>query len=229
MTTSYRMLVTAVVLLFVLAAGGASADDFGGLYVGGNFGRARNSYDPGANIDSQLYAQAQNIGGTIALTRREIDKMSDAWWADAGYFFTPNIGIDAGFMHLGEIKYAATGTITSSAGSEFLESTNEITSHGPVLALVFRMPLTESLAVDVRAGDYYGKTVFDSATTVNTKLFFGATTKSSSSLLAGVGVSYNLNGHLSFRVDYLHVQHAGDSVVGEYNVNLVTGGLAYYF
>jgi len=229
MPASQGRFISAAVVLAALVTGAARADDFSSFYLGGNFGRARNSYDTAGNIDSQIYSEAQSAGETAQFTRRDIKKMSDAWWADVGYFFTPNFAIDAAFMHLGEIKYGATGTLTSTAGSQSLETTDEAISHGPALALVFRVPLTESLAIDLRAGDYYGKTVFDSAVTVNSNLFFEATTKTKSALLAGFGASYNLTGHCAVRVDYLHVHHAGDAAVGVYNVNLVTGGLSFFF
>src|SRR5450432_567053 len=69
-----------VLVLFMLVAlftGSARADDFDALYVGGNFGRAHNTYDTAKNIDSQIIAEAQSAGSTAVFTRRDIRKMSD--------------------------------------------------------------------------------------------------------------------------------------------------------
>jgi opacity protein-like surface antigen len=51
-----------------------------------------------------------------------------------------------------------------------------------------------------------------------------------SSLLAGVGASYTLDGHLSIRLDYLRVDKTGDdNSVGKFSVNAATVGVSYTF
>jgi opacity protein-like surface antigen len=230
MRRGIRSLVFVAAVLFVaVTAQSVQASDLNGLYVGGNFGRARNSYDTGA-IDTQIFAEAASAGDTSSFYRRDIRKMSDVWSADVGYFFSPNIGVDAAFLHLGEIKYIAAGTLASPITSQSLVTTNEVNSHGPVLSLVLRLALTESIAVDARAGDYYGKATLDNTISVGPNTQFVATSKSVSSLLAGIGASYTFAGHWSLRTDYLHVHQTGDqATVGKFSVNLVTAGLSFTF
>src|ERR1700684_3341115 len=93
------------------------ADELSGAYLGGNFGRARNSYDTGF-IDAQIASAAAGAGDTVDFTARSIQRMSDAWWADAGYFFTPYAGIDAAFLHVGEIRYVAVGQLANFFGNQ---------------------------------------------------------------------------------------------------------------
>jgi opacity protein-like surface antigen len=156
--------------------------------------------------------------------------MSDVWSASVGYLFTPYFGIDAAFMHLGEIKYIATGTLQGAVDSQYLETTNEISSHGPALSLIIRLPLSESWAVDVRAGDYLGKTTSDNNTAAGSNSEFVAESKATSSLLAGVGAAYSFAGHWTFRIDYLHVHQTGDQETGgKFSVNLATAGIAFTF
>jgi opacity protein-like surface antigen len=156
--------------------------------------------------------------------------MSDVWWFDAGYFFTPYIGVDAAFMHLGEMRYIAVGSISGSANTESLASTTEVTSHGPALSLILRLPLTESFDVSLRVGDYFGKTLLQNDVIAGGNSVFFSQSKSGSSLLAGVGASYAFAGHYSVRIDYLRVNDSGDSgTTGKFSINMATVGVSYTF
>jgi opacity protein-like surface antigen len=227
---SFGFLSAALALSLAAPGTGVRALDLSGAYIGGNFGRAMNTWDTGF-VDDQLNTDATNNGDTIDFTARSIRRMSDAWWADAGYFFSPYVGIDAAFLHIGEIKYLAVGTLTTSDGTTYpLSSSTEVVSHGPALSFIFRLPLTESFAADLRLGDYFGKATQDNTTIVNSHTSFSAVSKSTSSLLTGAGLSYTVAGHLSLRIDYLRVNHTGDStLVGKFSVNMGTAGLSYTF
>jgi opacity protein-like surface antigen len=55
-------------------------------------------------------------------------------------------------------------------------------------------------------------------------------TSNRSSLLAGLGVTYVFAGHWSARLDYLRIEHAGDSATtGKYNVGFLAVGASYTF
>jgi hypothetical protein len=221
--------------LLLLAAGALTiaehpsrADDLDGTYVGANFGRARNTYGTGF-IDSQLSSEAAAAGDTLMLTRKFTNRLADFWSANAGYLFTPYVGVEAAFLHLGEIKYIAVGSVTNSGSTEPLTSTTEVTSHGPALSLLLRLPLAEAFETDLRLGDYFGKTTLDSNLIVGGNTQFTAHSKSGSSLVADVGAAYTVAAHYSFRVDYLRVQNAGDSGTGKFSVNVLSAGVTYTF
>jgi hypothetical protein len=204
------------------------ADGLSGVYVGGNFGRARSSYDT-ALIDRQVGALAAGSGDTVDFTDRSIQRTSDAWWADAGYFLTPYLEIEAAYVHLGDMKYVAVGTASGAGVNQPISSTNEVASRGPALALIARLPLSEYFAVDLRVGDYVGKATVDSGLTVGANSAYAAQSKSSSSLLAGLGAAYTVAGHWSVRLDYLRFNKTGDSEVGRFSVNLASAGVSYTF
>jgi opacity protein-like surface antigen len=223
-------------LLTAIAMGGAaygervSASDLSGAYFGGDFGRARSAYDTGF-IDGQISSAAAASGDTVNFTGRSVQRMSDAWWADAGYFFMPFVGIDAAFLHVGEMRYVAAGRLTSFFGSQSAFNTeNEVTSHGPALSLVLRLPLTESFAADLRLGDYYGKATLDNAVNVGSNSASTIASKSSSALLAGVGASYTIGAHVSIRLDYLRIDKTGSNdTIGKFSVNMAAAGVTYTF
>jgi opacity protein-like surface antigen len=227
--TGFAISSTAILLAAAALAQSVPADDLSGAYLGGNFGRARSSYDTGF-IDGQITSAAAGAGDTVDLTARSTQRMSDAWWADAGYFFTPYVGVDAAFLHIGEMRYVAVGQITSLFGSKSIGTENEVTSHGPALSLILRLPLTESFAANLRLGDYYGKATWDNSINVGANSTFTPTSKSESSLLAGVGAAYTVGGHVSIRLDYLRVNKTGSSdATGKFSVNMATAGVSYTF
>jgi len=226
--TGLGFLYAAVMLGGAAADRNAFADGLSGAYLGGNFGRARSSYDTGS-IDSQIASLVADSGDTVNFTDRSIQRMSDAWWVNAGYFFNPYIGLDAAFLHVGEIKYIAVGTLTGLGGNQSISSATEVSTHGPALSLIARLPLSENFAVDLRVGDYFGKAIFNNLITVDANSAATDASKTNSSLLAGVGASYTVAGHWSVRLDYLRVNKTGDSDVGKFSVNLATAGVSYTF
>ena len=143
----------ALITIAMLGVTAARADDVdAGAYFGGNFGRAHNTFDT-AFIDSELAAAATVDGDTAAYRAKSTRRMSDVWWADGGYLFNPYVGIEAAFFHLGEIKYWAVGTLITPAGEDALSTKSEISSKGPALSLVLRLPLTNAFEADLRVGD----------------------------------------------------------------------------
>jgi len=223
------VLLSALGLLTVSLEETAFAEALSGAYLGGNFGRAQNTYDT-AFMDDQIKGAAAASGDTVVFTNSSVQKMSDAWWIDAGYLFTPFFGIDAAFFHLGEIKYVATGTVTTSSGNQPITTPNEVTSHGPALSLILRLPLTESFAANLHVGDYLGKATWENTLSSSSKSSTAAQSNTGSSLLAGVGASYTAWGHWSFRLDYLRANHTGsNNTVGTFSVNLATAGVSYTF
>jgi len=208
----------------------AAAGDLDGLYFSGNYGRARSTYDQNFVAD-QLTTFANATGGTLAPDSSRVFRTSSAWWADAGYWFGPNFGVDAAFLHLGQLKYSSAGSLTVPTGSNpvtypYLLGA-EVSSHGPALALVGRLPLTESLEMDARVGDYYGKTTLTTGFELNSPYSVSADSASGSSLLLGVGAGYSFGTHWSLRVEYLRIGQIGNKVVGKFDVNLPAVGFSF--
>jgi opacity protein-like surface antigen len=199
------------------------------VYFGGNYGRDRNSYDTG--FVSNTYATAvENAGDTLVPTASSVHRTSTAWFADAGYWLGHYFGVEAAFLHLGQLKYAAIGTLESSfSADQQLITGAEIISQGPALSLRGRLPLTESVEIDGRLGDYFGKTTFATVLDLGSQYSASSSSVTRSSLLVGIGASYSFGEHLSLRIDYDFVSRAGDSSTGRYNVSLPTVGLSFTF
>jgi hypothetical protein len=217
------------VLLGLAALGRtAHADELTGFYIGGNIGRTQIDYDL-TRYESQLIGQASAYG-TLAFTSASPHKQSNAWWANAGYMVGPYIGIDASFLHLGELTNRNLGTYTQTGSSASpVIATTALRSSGPALALLVRCPLSESFDLNFRIGDYFAKTSLVNGLDLNTYTVTPQSNRTSS-LLLGVGGALTFAGHWSAKLDLLRVNKAGSSsTVGTYNVTLASIGVSYTF
>ena len=215
----------------------ARAQDGYGLYVGGDIGRAKFHYDSAAFAASLpgLYAP----DGKLEFANHDSHDSATAWWVDAGYMRWRYVGIEAAYLHLGEISYRASGTYTPTGGQAHSATASTVFgSHGPALAFVLRVPIAESFDLTLRAGDYYGKATLVDGFAVN-HYVTAQQSSSGSSLLLGLGAAYTFDGHWSARIDYLRVNKAGQAqsfdavgtpqAVGTYSVDLASVGMSYTF
>ena len=153
-----------------------------------------------------------------------------AWWVNTGYMAWPFVGIDASYLHLGELYNQVNGTFVSNEGtSNSAGAATRLSSKGPALGLLIQLPLTENLDVNLRVADYYARTTLINI--LNGASYLTMTQSAhQSALLAGFRrVSYVLAGHWSARLDYLQIEHAGDSSTGKYNAGILAIGASYTF
>lgn len=221
--------VQGMVFLLALSVLGrpAVAEGISGLYVGGSAGLAKIDYD-----NSAYQTQLQNAVagfGTLDFTSAMLHDRKTAWWANVGYMAWPYVGIDASYLHLGELYNQVNGTFTANDGTtNAVGAATRVSSKGPALGLLFRLPLTENFDVNLRVADYYARTTL---TNILNAASYSTTiqTANRSTLLAGLGVSYVFVGHWSARLDYLRIEHAGDNVTGKYNAGILAAGASYTF
>ncbi|MGO8856341.1 MAG: outer membrane beta-barrel protein [Steroidobacteraceae bacterium] len=207
----------------------AAADTLTGLYVGGNYGAARNEYQT-SFVDDQYQQAAMSAGDSLDITTTSVRRSGDTWWVDAGYMPWVYVGFDAAFFHLPELTHRTSGTLQTAIGGEPIVTTATVTSRGPAVSLVARVPLTESLELGMRVGDYFGKTTLTTGLELNSTYSSSPQSASKSSLLVGIGGAYTFAGHWSLRLDYLRFDHAGDSrTVGTFSMNMATAGVAFTF
>jgi hypothetical protein len=212
-----------------LLCGGVRADDGSSVYVGANFGRALNTYNTGF-LDQEFVSEVTEFGDSLDVTSRSVHRFNDVWWGNAGYFFTPYVALDAAFLHLGEVRYKSVAVLGVDGTASTATTSMEVTSRGPALSLVGRLPLTDWLEADLRIGDYIGKSVFYNRIDLLGQSSIVTSSKTTSSLLAAVGGAYTFLGHWSVRLDYLRVNKTGDSATsGKYSVNLASAGVSFTF
>jgi hypothetical protein len=204
----------------------ADVGDLSGLYLGVNSGRERNKFDPGA-YDAQLVAGADPY--VVSFEDRSVRRLANLWWADGGYFFNPYIAVEIAFLHLGRFEYQSTGSIALPSKAEEFYAASDITSRGPAVSLVGRLPLTSSLEFDVRLGDYVGRTESLIALATGPVTSVSRTSQTSSSLIGGAGIGYVLSTNWSLRADYLRVNKTGNGDTGKFSIDVLSAGVSFTF
>ena len=206
----------------------ACADGLTGLYIGGSVGVAKIATDTAA-YQNELEGQVAGFG-ILEFTSAALEDRKTAWWVNTGYMAWRFVGIDASYLHLGELYYQAFGTYTPDGGAaQSVGATTRLKSQGPALGLLFQLPLLENFNLNLRIADYYARTTLTNILTLPSSYTPTVQTANASSLLVGLGASYTFAGHWSARLDYLRVERAGDSTTGKYNASYLALGASYNF
>ncbi len=199
-----------------------------GFYVGANLGEARNDYRT-RFVDDQVEQGAADANSALEDTKSVVKRNAHAWWVEAGYLPWSQVGFEAAFLHLAELTHRFSGTVHTPLASLPFISTATVTSAGPALLLLARLPLAGSVELDARVGDYLAKTVLKTGFDFHDSYSVDSTSGTKSSLAASLGLAWTVADHWSLRMDYLRVHRAGDSRTGSYDMDLATAGIAFVF
>jgi opacity protein-like surface antigen len=206
-----------------------AAADGGALYLGAGAGYTLSTYRQ-ADLDNAVINTFAASGYTLALSSSSVQNQHTPWSVDVGYRFSTYFGLEAAYLELGTLNYASAGTATSILGGAPATTSLSIRSHGPALAFVGVLPLTDAFGLEARLGAYEGKTVTQFAVTVGGTPSSGTDSQTSASLLAGVGTSYIVAAHWVVRLGYVHLNQLGEKTLGKsFNVDLLTAGVDYVF
>jgi hypothetical protein len=108
-----------------------------GLYLGASGGLAKIGYDNSA-YQTQLQNDVAGFG-TLDSTSASLHDRKTAWWANAGYMAWPYVGIDASYLHLGELYNQVNGTfVANDRTTNSVGAATRLSSKGPALGLLFR-------------------------------------------------------------------------------------------
>jgi opacity protein-like surface antigen len=213
--------------LFLMSQAARADDDAGGFFVGGNVGRAPIETN---NTQYQNTLEASAAGsGSLVFTKAALAKRDVAFSVDTGFMFMPYVGAEASYVRFGRVSNQLAGSYAGTDGtSESVYAATVLQSRGPVLGLLFRLPLLDNVDVNLRLADYYAHTELTS-TLIAAQHTSGTTTSNSSSLLAGLGLSYTFAGHWLAKLDYLRVNQAGNDKTMKYDISMASAGVAYAF
>lgn len=230
--SSCRVAAASVIAVICLAlTPPAVASDDSGFYVGANVGRILSTYKR-ADLDNGVINAFGGSDAGFALSSSSVQKDHFMYSADVGYMLTRNLGIEASYLYLGGLRYSSSGTqpATSGNGDADVIADVKVRSHGPALALVGSLPMSNIWEVDARLGAYEGKTTSTYFSAFESETNPGKLSKTSTSLMVGIGTALTLTSHCVVRLDYLRLEHLDEQVFEKsFNVDLVTVGLAYVF
>jgi opacity protein-like surface antigen len=207
----------------------AMADETG-FYVGANALSSLSTYRR-ADLDSATTAVFGGEKEGYSMGPSSVERNHLMWSADLGYMLTRNLGIEVSYLDLGSLHYSGFGIVTSKAGTGSEVHLNlDVRTHGPALALVGALPMTNFWEVDARLGAFAAKTKTDYRTAVGADVQSGNLSQSSTSLLASIGTAFTVTTHLTLRLDYLRIQKIKEKgLEHSFNVDGVTAGAAFIF
>jgi opacity protein-like surface antigen len=207
----------------------AMADETG-FYVGANALSLLRTYRR-TDLDSATTAVFGGEKDGYSMGPSSVERNHMMWSADFGYMLTRNLGIEVSYLDLGSLRYSGFGTVTATDGTASAVHLNlDVRTHGPALAVVGALPMTNFWEIDARVGAFQAKAKTNYRTTVGEDAQSGNLSQSSTSLLASVGTAFTLTTHLTLRLDYLRIQKIKEKgLERSFNVDGVTAGAAFVF
>jgi OmpA family protein len=211
-----------------LLASPVMADDTG-FYVGANVARVLSTYRR-ADLDQGLNTAYGGEAQGFTLGPSSVDKTHVTWSADVGYMLSRNFGVEASYLYLGSLRYSAFGTQTSPSATTEVTTNIDTKSHGPALALLGVLPMSNLWELHARLGAYQGRQISTYTTINGTNTSSGQLETTSTSIMAGVGAALTLSSHYQVRLDYLRLQHLNEKAFDQsFNVDLLTAGVTFFF
>ncbi len=176
---------------------------------------------PGLAIGQGLY-----LGGAIGNTsfKQGCDdvpaglsckKTDYGWKGFAGYQFTRNWGIEAGYSDFGKVK--ANGTFMG------LDTSAEVRVWGFGLAGTGTLPLSSQFDLLGKLGVFHG--VVDSSANIGG--ITGKLSGRSNTAMVGAGARWNFSGNWGARVEWERINKIGDSTSGTSDVDFISIGIEY--
>ena len=230
MAKTHAIVLFAATAAACLSSPVASAEDTG-FFVDANVGKLLSTYRR-TDLNGQVIADLGGAASGSALTSSSVRKDHVMWSAGVGYMLSRNFGIEASYLHLGSLRYTATGARPSTDGTDpsAVSVHLDLKSRGPAVAALGVLPMSNFWEIDARLGAYEGKTTTTFATSVGSISDSGRLSGTSTSLLAGVGTALSVSTHCTFRVDYMRLEHLSDKAFNRsFNVDLVTAGVVFMF
>jgi opacity protein-like surface antigen len=208
----------------------AQATDDSGFYLNANAVRTVRTLE-GTELDTGLIGTVASQGGaSLSLASSATQHGDVTWSAGLGYRASAFFAVEASYLDLGQLTYRAAGTETLGSGTGPLSTALQVSSKGPALAVVGILPILEGLEVSLRAGAFDGQTATDYVNSDSVTTDSGRVSKTTTSLLAGAGVSYGFAGHWAVQLQYLHLNALRESLLDQrFNVDVAMAGLTFIF
>jgi OOP family OmpA-OmpF porin len=191
-----KQVVAAGALSIAIGLPGAAIGE--GLYIGGAIGNS--SFKQGCDeLPAGLSCKKTDYG----------------WKGFAGYQFTRNWGIEAGYSDFGKTK--ANGTFMG------LDTSAEARVWGFGLAGTGTLPLSSQFDLLGKLGVFHG--VVD--VSANVGGITGKLSGRSNTALVGAGARWNFSGNWGARVEWERINKIGDSTSGTSDVDFISIGIEY--
>ena len=181
--------------------------------IGGELGKARGDTSA-SQLDSQMVAQGINANASSS------DNNRSAWQLSLGYDFEPNWGVELGYVDLGQVDTAFSGTTVDI--KSFLTSVSEIhpqTAQGWRIGGAYRHPIAEKSWLLLRGGMLHWRSDY----TLSTATVSRSVKASGDGASVGLGVEVEAMANTRVGVNYDRYDIDGESV------SVYSAGVSYRF
>jgi opacity protein-like surface antigen len=217
----------AMMSLGILAAP-AMADETG-FYVGANALSLLSTYRR-TDIDRAFTSALTETGSSFTMGPSSVERAHYSWQVNFGYMLTRNFGVEASFLDLGKFHYSGFGSTTADGSPSEVHLDLDVRSHGPALAAVGVLPMTNFWDLEARVGAMQAKTKSSFSTLVGDGSHSGDFSENSTVVMASIGTAFTVTPHIVLRVDYLRLQHIKEKALDRgFNVDGAGAGVAYVF
>ena len=208
-----------------------------------------NAWVQGALDDvAEAFNESPEANGVLTLAGNPrgpatLDDSTDVWGALVGYRINKYVGVEFGYVHLGEVKYDFDGDLNytfdpSAPGlpteTELIDYTMgyRFSSTGPTAAVVGFLPAGKHFEFTGKAGIYLADTretvrLYDVEFEEN--FFHDRTDASQTEIFAGIGATWNATENLAVRLEYQRFFNIGDDskTAVEENVDVISLGVMF--
>ncbi len=147
-----------------------------------------------------------------------LDNKDTSYSILGGYMFSPNVGVEGGYLNLGKESGSITGTVSGNAYGKLLVVTGTVNvtgdSKGWLIGVRGNLPINDQFSVNGRVGLYTWDS--DVKVSANAAGTWGGTAFAANASVTqnysktdtylALGAKYNVNKQLSFGLDYFHVK-----------------------
>lgn len=192
-----------------------------GFYAGFGFGQSKLKGWDVSNFVADLAAMTP----TVTALPYGGDNKSEGWKVYAGYQFNQYLALEGGFVDFNDARARYRVTAPAPAANGYLQSLIE--NDAWTLAAKASLPVTDSIKVFAKLGASNWSSdlrTIREAMNVKTMPLTGREKSRGTDAFYGLGVSYALFDNLELRAEWERFENVGD-----YDIDLMTGGFAVRF
>lgn len=183
-----------------------------GFYMAGDFGSSK------AKISrADIYDSWEIDPADFDTFSDSLDRKDNGFSFSLGYQFSPNFAVEAAYVDLGGLSYAAEAT----DGGEGYDVLQMADSKGPSLSLIGSWPVAEAFSLDATLGAYFGSTDWSDEFLVDDVSAFEESGSSSDvSMVLGVGATWSISERVGVRFSYSRFNNVDDIDVDRISIGL---------
>ncbi len=224
-----RWAVSAALCASLGVAGTASAAEEG-WYIVGFAGEASAQNINQGELDENTSDVFGSVGLTIVDATSTLDDSDTAFGLAGGYQVNPNFAAELAWVDLGEISYAANGTVTDGVDTFDAGLGIDQSTSGPVFSILGIVPIGERFSVFGRLGIALMSVDADATVSLDGESASDGVSTDRSNLMYGIGGEFSLNRAFGIRLGWDRYAEVGsEDQAGEVDIDVISLGLRYNF